>query len=74
MLNGKVDGFNLPLAEESNLITFKACKMQNWEATVNKEGRTINKTPFILRDNAYSFLITHPFTFERGQHCFHIKP
>lgn len=74
MLNGKVDGFNLPLAEESNLITFKACKMQNWEAAVNKEGRTINKTPFILRDNASSFLITHPFTFERGQHCFHIKP
>lgn len=75
MLNGKVDGFNTTLAQESNLITFKACKMQNWEAPVLKEGRTIYKTPFILKDNAdQSFLITHPFTFEHGQHCFHIKP
>lgn len=36
MLIGKVEGFNPPLAEESNLITFGACKMQNWEAAVNK--------------------------------------
>lgn len=36
MLIGKVEGFNPPLAEESNLITFRACKMQNWEAAVNK--------------------------------------
>lgn len=36
LLIGKVEGFNPPLAKESNLITFGACKMQNWEAAVNK--------------------------------------
>lgn len=39
MLIGKVEGFNPPpppLADESNLITLRACKMQNWEAAVNK--------------------------------------
>lgn len=55
MLNGKVDEFNPTLAQGSNLITFKARKMQNWEAAVNKEGRTIYKTPFILKDNAEFF-------------------
>lgn len=55
MLNGKVNEFNPTLAQESNLITFKAHKMQKWEAAVNKEGRTIYKTPFILKDNAEFF-------------------
>lgn len=50
MLNGKAEGSNLAL--ENSLITLKACKMQNWGAAVNKECRTINKTPFILKDNA----------------------
>lgn len=56
MLNGKVNGFNtITLAQESNRITFKACKMQNWEAAVNKDGRTIYVPPFILKDNAEFF-------------------
>lgn len=62
MLKSKVDGFNLPLAQESNLITFKECKMQNWEAEVNKESGTISKTPFILKDNA-EFSDYTPFHF-----------
>lgn len=36
--------------------------MQNWEAAVNKEGRTIYKTPFILKDNA-EFSDYTPFHF-----------
>lgn len=62
MLNGKVNGFNPTLAQESNLITFEACKMQNWEAAVNKKGRTIYKTPFILKDNT-EFSDYTPFHF-----------
>lgn len=36
--------------------------MQNWEAAVNKKGRTIYKTPFILKDNT-EFSDYTPFHF-----------
>lgn len=62
VLSGKLEVLNLPIAQESNLITLKACKMQNWEAAVNKECRTIYKTPFILKDNA-EFSDHTPFHF-----------